>query len=173
MTELLKLSGVARELGISEDTARRYVKTGKLPAVFVGGSYRVKPEDIEEYLRQARVDPEAAAAQSASDARAAEAAGSRMVRLSAEGYTDLLERVSEGDAESLEAEAARIEAGYERALRSLGADDGFTRAGADALAATLAALALAKGGGLEDIQAAILRALAAHEQAHASVEAGA
>jgi excisionase family DNA binding protein len=55
MTELLKLTEVAQELGISEPTARRYVKTGRLPSVFVGGRYRVRREDIEAFLRAAEV----------------------------------------------------------------------------------------------------------------------
>ena len=57
MVELLKLAEVARRLGISEPTARRYVKSGKLPSVYVGGSYRVRDTDIEEFLRQAQVRP--------------------------------------------------------------------------------------------------------------------
>jgi len=57
VVELLKLAEVARRLGISEPTARRYVKTGKLPSVYVGGSYRVRDTDIEEFLRRAEVRP--------------------------------------------------------------------------------------------------------------------
>jgi excisionase family DNA binding protein len=57
VVELLKLAEVARRLGISEPTARRYVKSGKLPSVYVGGSYRVRETDIEEFLRQAQVRP--------------------------------------------------------------------------------------------------------------------
>lgn len=57
MVELLKLAEVARRLGISEPTARRYVKSGKLPSIYVGGSYRVRDTDIEEFLRQAQVRP--------------------------------------------------------------------------------------------------------------------
>jgi len=51
----LKLPEVARRLGVSEKTARRYVKAGDLPSVFVGNAYRVSEEDVERYLRQARV----------------------------------------------------------------------------------------------------------------------
>ena len=57
MVELLKLAEVARRLGISEPTARRYVKSGKLPSVYVGGSYRVRDTDIEAFLRQAEIRP--------------------------------------------------------------------------------------------------------------------
>ena len=62
--ELLKLTEVAQELGISEPTARRYVKTGKLPSVFVGGRYRVRREAVAEFLRQAEVTAEAPLPQS-------------------------------------------------------------------------------------------------------------
>ena len=55
--ELLKLTEVAQELGISEPTARRYVKTGKLASVFVGGRYRVRRDVVDEFLRQAEVRP--------------------------------------------------------------------------------------------------------------------
>jgi excisionase family DNA binding protein len=57
MAELLKLTEVAQELGISEPTARRYVKTGRLASVFVGGRYRVYRDAVDEFLRQAEVRP--------------------------------------------------------------------------------------------------------------------
>src|SRR5215212_7384726 len=57
MAELLKLTEVAKELGVSEQTARRYVKTGKLPAIYLGGRYMIRREDLEEFLRQAQVKP--------------------------------------------------------------------------------------------------------------------
>jgi excisionase family DNA binding protein len=57
MAEYLKLPEVARRLDVSEKTARRYVKAGALPSVFIGNAYRVSEEDLEEYLRDARVQP--------------------------------------------------------------------------------------------------------------------
>ncbi len=57
MAEYLKLPELARRLGVSEKTARRYVKAGALPSVFIGNAYRVSEEDLEEYLRDARVQP--------------------------------------------------------------------------------------------------------------------
>jgi excisionase family DNA binding protein len=53
----LKLPEVARRLGVSEKTARRYVKAGMLPSMFVGNAYRVSERDVEEYLERARVTP--------------------------------------------------------------------------------------------------------------------
>ena len=59
MAEYLKLPEIARRLDVSEKTARRYVKSGALPSVFIGNAYRVSEADLEEYLRGARVKPEA------------------------------------------------------------------------------------------------------------------
>jgi excisionase family DNA binding protein len=58
MSEYLKLAEVARKLDVSEKTARRYVKSGELPSVFIGNKYRVSEDDLQEYVRGARVHPE-------------------------------------------------------------------------------------------------------------------
>ena len=50
MTDYVKLPEAARRLGVSEKTARRMVKSGKLPAEFIGGAYRVSEEDLAEHL---------------------------------------------------------------------------------------------------------------------------
>lgn len=57
MADYLKIPEIARRLDVSEKTARRYVKDGTLPSVFVGGAYRVSEEDLEDYLQDARVQP--------------------------------------------------------------------------------------------------------------------
>jgi excisionase family DNA binding protein len=57
VAEYLKLQEVARRLDVSEKTARRYVKSGTLPSLFIGGAYRVSEADLQEFLKQARVDP--------------------------------------------------------------------------------------------------------------------
>ncbi len=57
MADYLKLPEVARRLDVSEKTARRMVKSGSLPAVFIGGAYRISEEDLEEYLESAKVTP--------------------------------------------------------------------------------------------------------------------
>jgi excisionase family DNA binding protein len=57
VAEQLKLPEVARRLGVSEKTARRYVKSGALPSIFVGGAYRVSEEDLEGFLQGAKVTP--------------------------------------------------------------------------------------------------------------------
>lgn len=58
MADYLKIPEVARRLDVSEKTARRYVKAGTIPSVFVGGAYRVSEEDLAQYLQGARVEPE-------------------------------------------------------------------------------------------------------------------
>lgn len=58
MADYLKIPEVADRLDVSEKTARTYVKTGRIPSVFIGGAYRVSETDLEEYLRGARVRPE-------------------------------------------------------------------------------------------------------------------
>ena len=58
MADYLKIPEVARRLDVSEKTARRYVKAGTIPSVFVGGAYRVSEEDLAKYLQGARVEPE-------------------------------------------------------------------------------------------------------------------
>jgi excisionase family DNA binding protein len=50
VADYIKLPEAARRLGVSEKTARRMVKSGKLPAEFIGGAYRVSEEDLAEHL---------------------------------------------------------------------------------------------------------------------------
>ena len=57
MADYIKLPEVARRLDVSEKTARRMVKAGKLPAVFIGGAYRVSEEDLAGFLESSKVDP--------------------------------------------------------------------------------------------------------------------
>jgi excisionase family DNA binding protein len=67
VAEYLKLTEVARRLDVSEKTARRYVKSGALPSVFIGGAYRVSEGDLEKFLENAKVDPGKAPASSQPD----------------------------------------------------------------------------------------------------------
>jgi excisionase family DNA binding protein len=57
VADYIKLPEVARRLDVSEKTARRMVKAGKLPAVFIGGAYRVSEEDLAGFLESSKVDP--------------------------------------------------------------------------------------------------------------------
>jgi excisionase family DNA binding protein len=59
MAGYLKIPELARQLDISEQTARRMVKDGRIPSVFVGGAYRVEKGDLRNYLMAARVKVDA------------------------------------------------------------------------------------------------------------------
>jgi excisionase family DNA binding protein len=53
----LTVADVAKQLQISEDTVRRWIKTGKLPALKIGKEWRVAPDDLEAFLKQSRKQP--------------------------------------------------------------------------------------------------------------------
>jgi excisionase family DNA binding protein len=53
--DYLKLTAVAHRLGVSEKTARRYIKSGVLPSIFVGNAYRVHPADLDAYIERSRM----------------------------------------------------------------------------------------------------------------------
>jgi excisionase family DNA binding protein len=57
VADYVKIPELARRLDVSEKTARRYVQSGKLPSVFVGGAYRVSEADLTRFLEGARVEP--------------------------------------------------------------------------------------------------------------------
>lgn len=48
---LLTIQEVAEQLKISEDTAQRLTKRGEIPAVRLGRAVRVRPEDLEQYIK--------------------------------------------------------------------------------------------------------------------------
>ena len=51
-TPLLKATDVAKILNISRPMAYRLTSTGLLPSVRIGGSVRVRKEDLEKYINQ-------------------------------------------------------------------------------------------------------------------------
>jgi excisionase family DNA binding protein len=55
MSSYLKLPEVAQRLGVSEKTARRYIKSGTLPSIFVGNAYRVHPNDLDAFVERTSV----------------------------------------------------------------------------------------------------------------------
>jgi excisionase family DNA binding protein len=57
MGDYMKIPELARRLDVSEKTARRMVKDGKLPSTFIGGAYRVTEQDLAAYLEGAKVVP--------------------------------------------------------------------------------------------------------------------
>jgi excisionase family DNA binding protein len=52
---LLSVREVASVLGIGYKTAYRLVRSGDIPAMKVGGMYRVRSNDLENYLNQSRI----------------------------------------------------------------------------------------------------------------------
>lgn len=66
---LLSLTEVARRLGVTRRTVERFKERGQLPCVKIGGSVRVLPSDLEEYLRRARTGPAAPPSRRSSSGR--------------------------------------------------------------------------------------------------------
>jgi excisionase family DNA binding protein len=56
MSSYLKLPDVALRLGVSEKTARRYIKSGALPSIFVGNAYRVHPDELDAFVERTSVE---------------------------------------------------------------------------------------------------------------------
>ncbi|MFN8482969.1 MAG: helix-turn-helix domain-containing protein [Anaerolineae bacterium] len=52
--EYLTPKEVAQLLKVHEETIRRYLRSGELPAVKLRGVYRVKREDLDEFLKKHR-----------------------------------------------------------------------------------------------------------------------
>lgn len=58
MTQRLLTAGeVAEQLRVSTMTVYRLIRRGELPAVRVGRNYRVRVEDLDQYLSEQVVDP--------------------------------------------------------------------------------------------------------------------
>ncbi|WP_141366114.1 helix-turn-helix domain-containing protein [Glutamicibacter uratoxydans] len=54
----LTVGEVADKLRLSRMTVYRLIKSGSLPALMLGKSYRVTQHDVQEYLMSANVVPE-------------------------------------------------------------------------------------------------------------------
>ncbi len=54
--ELLTVPEVAAKLRVSVDTVRNYInrKNNPLPAFMLGREYRIRPDELEEWLQQQR-----------------------------------------------------------------------------------------------------------------------
>ncbi len=50
----LTVKQVASELQVHEHTVRKYIKNGELPAIELGGQYRITPEDLQAFLKKHR-----------------------------------------------------------------------------------------------------------------------
>jgi excisionase family DNA binding protein len=58
MKDLLRVAEVADHLRVSTMTVYRLIRSGELPAVRIGKSYRVREGDLESYLEAQVVEPE-------------------------------------------------------------------------------------------------------------------
>ncbi len=56
----LKVSEVAKILGITYITAYRFVRHGKIPAIRVGKMLRVKRSDLEAWTKELEITPKEA-----------------------------------------------------------------------------------------------------------------
>jgi excisionase family DNA binding protein len=57
-TQWLSVENIAKELGLTEDTIRNYIRTKQLIAYRMGRDYRIKREDYEKFLEKRRTDKE-------------------------------------------------------------------------------------------------------------------
>lgn len=54
MQKLLSTSDVAEVLSISVDTIRDYIREGRLSASYIGRRWKVREEDLHQFLRDNR-----------------------------------------------------------------------------------------------------------------------
>lgn len=50
--EWLSVDDIAKELDLTEDTIRNYIRTKQLVAVRIGNTYRIKREDLNRFLEE-------------------------------------------------------------------------------------------------------------------------
>jgi excisionase family DNA binding protein len=55
--EYLSISQIAKQLGVSWFTVRRWIENDELPALKLGNQYRVSKKDYEKFLQQRRKQP--------------------------------------------------------------------------------------------------------------------
>ncbi len=55
-TQWLSVEDVAKELGLSEDTIRNYIRTRQLPAAKFGNTYRISRQDLDKFIQDRRTD---------------------------------------------------------------------------------------------------------------------
>jgi excisionase family DNA binding protein len=56
MVQLLSVTQVAQEFGVTDQTIRNWIASGALPAAKIGRSFRVKREDVDAMLARAQAD---------------------------------------------------------------------------------------------------------------------
>ena len=48
---LLDIPAVAAVCGVSEKTVRRWINAGEMPAAKLGNQWRIRPRDLEDFVR--------------------------------------------------------------------------------------------------------------------------
>lgn len=51
-SKYFSVEGIAKDLAVSTETVRRWVRTGKLKAVRAGRQYRITPDDLAGFLER-------------------------------------------------------------------------------------------------------------------------
>jgi excisionase family DNA binding protein len=59
LQRLLSISEVADSCGVSGSTVRRLIRSGRLPALRVGGQIRVEARDLERFFAASHLPPNA------------------------------------------------------------------------------------------------------------------
>jgi excisionase family DNA binding protein len=49
--ELLTVEDAAKKVKVHPETIRGWIRSGELPAVDIGGKYRIYPEDLNAFLK--------------------------------------------------------------------------------------------------------------------------
>jgi len=50
--ELLTVEDAAKKVKVHPETIRGWIRSGELPAVDIGGKYRIYPEDLDTFLKR-------------------------------------------------------------------------------------------------------------------------
>ena len=50
-SSLLDIPAVAAVCGVSEKTVRRWISAGDLPAAKLGSQWRIRPQDLDDFIR--------------------------------------------------------------------------------------------------------------------------
>lgn len=50
--ELLTVDDAAKKVKVHPETIRGWIRSGELPAVDIGGKYRIYPEDLDAFLKR-------------------------------------------------------------------------------------------------------------------------
>jgi excisionase family DNA binding protein len=56
-TVYLTVKDIANRLQVSEQTVWRWIRSGELPSIKLGGQYRVSPDDLQDFLKKHRKQP--------------------------------------------------------------------------------------------------------------------